>query len=98
MLGMFIVGLAIGFGLESFSTKAAFDKDVQGNFTGIGVQIRRDSVTDMLMQTKAPVKAIVGPWNHSFPNNADFGPRVEWRDHAVRSRGRTDLMPGALRR
>ncbi|MBZ5596911.1 MAG: CocE/NonD family hydrolase [Acidobacteriia bacterium] len=44
----------------------------------------RDSVTDMLAQTKAPVKAIMGPWNHSFPNNADFGPRVEWRDHAVR--------------
>lgn len=44
----------------------------------------RDSVTDMLAQTKAPLKAIMGPWNHSFPNDADFGPRVEWRDHAVR--------------
>ena len=44
----------------------------------------RDNVPDMLMQTKAPIKAIVGPWNHSFPNDADFGPRVEWRDQAVR--------------
>jgi len=44
----------------------------------------RDSVPDMLMQSKAPIKAIVGPWNHSFPNDADFGPRVEWRDQAVR--------------
>lgn len=44
----------------------------------------RDNVTDMLMKSKAPIKAIVGPWNHSFPNNADFGPRVEWRDQAVR--------------
>ncbi len=44
----------------------------------------RDNVLDMLMQSKAPIKAIVGPWNHSFPNDADFGPRVEWRDHAVR--------------
>jgi uncharacterized protein len=44
----------------------------------------RDNVTDMLMQSKAPIKAIVGPWNHSWPNNADFGPRVEWRDQAVR--------------
>jgi len=44
----------------------------------------RDNVTDMLMQSKAPIKAIVGPWNHSFPNDADFGPRVEWRDQAVR--------------
>jgi len=38
----------------------------------------------MLMQSKAAIKAIVGPWNHNFPNNADFGPRVEWRDQAVR--------------
>ena len=44
----------------------------------------RDNIPDMLTQSKAPIKAIVGPWNHSFPNDADFGPRVEWRDHAVR--------------
>ncbi|HKF07039.1 MAG TPA: CocE/NonD family hydrolase [Candidatus Sulfotelmatobacter sp.] len=44
----------------------------------------RDNVTDLLMKSKAPIKAIVGPWNHSFPNDADFGPRVEWRDQAVR--------------
>ena len=44
----------------------------------------RDNVPDMLMQSKAPIRAIVGPWNHSFPNDADFGPRVEWRDQAVR--------------
>jgi hypothetical protein len=44
----------------------------------------RDNIPDMLVQSKAPIKAIVGPWNHSFPNDADFGPRVEWRDHAVR--------------
>ena len=44
----------------------------------------RDNVPDMLMKSKAPIRAIVGPWNHSFPNDADFGPRVEWRDQAVR--------------
>jgi hypothetical protein len=44
----------------------------------------RDNVIDMLMQSKGSIKAIVGPWNHSFPNDADFGPRVEWRDQAVR--------------
>jgi predicted acyl esterase len=44
----------------------------------------RDNVSDMLMKSKAPIRAIVGPWNHSFPNDADFGPRVEWRDRAVR--------------
>lgn len=44
----------------------------------------RDNIPDMLMQSKAPIKAIVGPWNHTFPNDADFGPRLEWRDQAVR--------------
>jgi uncharacterized protein len=44
----------------------------------------RDNVTDMLMQSNGPVKAIVGPWNHTFPNDADFGPKIEWRDQAVR--------------
>jgi uncharacterized protein len=44
----------------------------------------RDNVVDMLMKSKAPIKAIVGPWNHSFPNEPDFGPKVEWRDQAVR--------------
>lgn len=45
----------------------------------------RDSIPNMLQNvTKAPTKAWIGPWNHSFPNNADFGPRIEWRDEAVR--------------
>jgi uncharacterized protein len=44
----------------------------------------RDSVTDMLEQTKAPLKAIVGPWNHNFPHDAAPGPQIEWRTDAVR--------------
>ncbi len=44
----------------------------------------RDSVTDMLQQTKAPLKAIVGPWNHTFPHDAVPGPQIEWRKEAVR--------------
>ena len=44
----------------------------------------RDSVPDMLMQTRAPIRAIVGPWNHTYPHNADFGPFIEWREQAVR--------------
>jgi uncharacterized protein len=44
----------------------------------------RDNVSDMLMQAKGPVKAIVGPWNHTFPHDAVPGPRIEWRDQAVR--------------
>jgi len=33
---------------------------------------------------KAPVKAIIGPWNHTFPNDAEPGPQIEWRDQALR--------------
>jgi uncharacterized protein len=44
----------------------------------------RDSIPRMLQQVKAPVRALIGPWNHSFPNDADFGPRIEWREDAVR--------------
>ena len=40
----------------------------------------RDSITDMLQQTKAPLKAIVGPWNHTFPHDAVPGPQIEWRE------------------
>jgi len=44
----------------------------------------RDNVTDMLMQSSGPVKAIVGPWNHTYPNDAVPGPQIEWRNEAVR--------------
>lgn len=44
----------------------------------------RDSIPDMLELTKAPVKAIIGPWNHTFPHDAVPGPQIEWRDQAVR--------------
>ncbi len=32
----------------------------------------------------APVKALIGPWNHTFPNDAQPGPEIEWRNQAVR--------------
>lgn len=44
----------------------------------------RDTIPAMLEQTKAPIKAIVGPWNHTFPHDAVPGPQIEWRDQAVR--------------
>jgi predicted acyl esterase len=44
----------------------------------------RDSIPHMLEQVKAPIKAIVGPWNHTFPNEAEPGPQIEWRNQAVR--------------
>src|ERR1039458_7390321 len=44
----------------------------------------RDSIPRMFEQVKAPLKAIVGPWNHTFPHDADHGPQIEWRDQALR--------------
>ena len=45
----------------------------------------RDSVPRMLERVKGTtVKAWIGPWNHSYPNGADYGPLYEWRDEAVR--------------
>jgi predicted acyl esterase len=45
----------------------------------------RDSIPAMLEQvTKAPVRALIGPWNHAFPNDAEFGPQIEWREDATR--------------
>jgi putative CocE/NonD family hydrolase len=44
----------------------------------------RDSVLRMLERVHAPVTAWVGPWNHDYPNTSVYGPRVEWRDRAVR--------------
>ncbi len=42
------------------------------------------SSSRMLEQVKSPLKAWIGPWNHGFPNEADYGPLYEWRDQAVR--------------
>jgi predicted acyl esterase len=44
----------------------------------------RDSIPRMMANLKAPVKAIVGPWNHTFPHDAEPGPEIEWRGKAVR--------------
>jgi putative CocE/NonD family hydrolase len=44
----------------------------------------RDSIPRMLERVKAPLKVWIGPWNHSFPNDSDYGPMYEWRDQAVR--------------
>jgi putative CocE/NonD family hydrolase len=44
----------------------------------------RDSVPRMVQHLKGPVKAIVGPWNHTFPHDATPGPAIEWRAEAVR--------------
>jgi len=44
----------------------------------------RDSIPRMLEHVKVPMKAIIGPWNHTFPDDATPGPEIEWRREAVR--------------
>ena len=44
----------------------------------------RDSIPRMFEQVKSQVKMIIGPWNHTFPHDAQPGPQIEWRDQAVR--------------
>ncbi len=44
----------------------------------------RDSVPRMLQHVKAPVKAIVGAWDHTFPNEPYPKPGFEFRHEAVR--------------
>ena len=38
----------------------------------------------MLAAAAGPVKALLGPWNHTFPHDAVPGPAIEWRAEAVR--------------
>ena len=44
----------------------------------------RDAVGRMLEHMDAPVKAMLGPWAHSFPHNGYPKPQMEWRHEAVR--------------
>ena len=44
----------------------------------------RNSLIRQLEHVDAPVKAMIGPWDHYFPHNAWPEPQVEWRREAVR--------------
>ena len=44
----------------------------------------RDTIPRMLEKMKTPVKALLGPWNHNYPNGAVPGPEFEWREMALR--------------
>jgi uncharacterized protein len=44
----------------------------------------RNALPRMLEHVDAPVKAMIGPWDHYFPHNAWPEPQVEWRREAVR--------------
>ncbi|MFZ3215682.1 MAG: CocE/NonD family hydrolase [Candidatus Acidiferrales bacterium] len=44
----------------------------------------RDSIPRFFLHAKAPIKALIGPWNHTFPHDAEPGPSIEWRVEATR--------------
>jgi len=44
----------------------------------------RDSVPRMLEKLEAPVKGMIGPWAHTWPNQPYPEPGMEWRREAVR--------------
>jgi len=44
----------------------------------------RDSVFRMARHCQVPVRALIGPWNHTWPHSAVPGPAIEWRALAVR--------------
>lgn len=43
----------------------------------------RDTVIRMLENSCAPIKAEIGPWDHSCPDG-DIGPQHDWQDEAIR--------------
>jgi putative CocE/NonD family hydrolase len=67
------------------SAKGQYDKiKVPGYHIGGWYDGYRNSLPRMLEHVDAPVKAMLGPWDHDFPHNAWHEPRVEWRYEAVR--------------
>jgi predicted acyl esterase len=44
----------------------------------------RDTIPRLMNSTDAPVKADIGPWYHTWPNDEEIGPNYEWREKATR--------------
>ncbi len=67
------------------STLDKYDKiKIPGFHIGGWYDGYRDSLPRMLENVNAPVKAMIGPWDHDFPHDAGHSPRMEWRHEAVR--------------
>lgn len=43
----------------------------------------RDTLPHLLENADVPVRAVLGPWPHAWPNSASPGPTWEWRDDAA---------------
>jgi predicted acyl esterase len=44
----------------------------------------RDSIPRMLENMAVPLKAVIGPWCHDWPDNGVPGPNYEWRHEIIR--------------
>ncbi|NQV87702.1 MAG: CocE/NonD family hydrolase [Woeseiaceae bacterium] len=67
------------------SARGQYDKiKVPGYHIGGWYDGYRNSPPRMLENVQAPVKAMIGPWDHYFPHDAWPEPQVEWRFEAVR--------------
>ena len=67
------------------STRDKYEQiQIPGYYIGGWYDGYRDSLPRMLEHVKAPVKAMIGPWDHYYPHNAWPAPQVEWRHEAVR--------------
>jgi putative CocE/NonD family hydrolase len=67
------------------SAKGQYEKiKVPGFHIGGWYDGYRNSPPRMLEHMDAPVKAMIGPWDHFFPHAAWPAPQMEWRHEAVR--------------
>jgi uncharacterized protein len=67
------------------SARSRYDEiQVPGYHIGGWYDGYRNSLIRMLEHVDAPVRAMIGPWDHYFPHNAWPEPQIEWRREAVR--------------
>ena len=67
------------------SAKDQYEKiRIPGYHIGGWYDAYRNSLPRMLENVQAPVKAMIGPWDHYFPHIAWPEPQIEWREEAVR--------------
>jgi uncharacterized protein len=67
------------------SLRWQYDKiDVPCYLIGGQLDGYRDSLPRMLEKMRVPIRAVLGPWKHDWPDSAVPGPDYEWRHEAVR--------------
>lgn len=67
------------------SAKGQYEKiKIPGYHIGGWYDGYRNSLPRMLEHVDAPVKAMIGAWDHDMPHSAWHAPQTEWRHEAVR--------------